>query len=452
MTNSTLSSAYVPVAGPTATSNHAVNPVRTGVTVLALDENSDDIVNLTVAGSLAITASALDRSLTKMITLNLYAGAATHLEWPVGTIWADNSEPVITLIAGDHLTATLLLGNGLVMAARVCKHWVAPPSVGNMFLAVGNGGAVVYGNDPANFNVTTILSNRSLTAVDYRQSDGMIVALYHTEQQLAYGMDPSNLTVLNPVPGQSGFISIACRQSDGMFVIGGSSSEYLYGVDPSNFTKKSLQSPAQARNMICRQSDGMFVLTGQAGRLTYGVDPENFSTIIVGKSNQMTLTYRQSDGMIVICGGNWVVYGTNPANMTAMQAPLVCQSLACRESDGMFVGVGGKTIFYGTDPSNFTIVPYALDPIYSVACRQSDGMFVITSVYGEIFYGIDPSNLTTLTLATDSLLSVTCGPDGTFVAVGGKGDIVFGTDPAHFRTANVGTGSLRHIISCEPYV
>lgn len=296
---------YVPITGSTKTSNHEVNGVQTGVMTLALDKNSDHTINITVSGSLNVTASTLDRSITKKIILNVYANTETTLSWPTGTIWTDDSAPE-NLEANTYLTVFLLLANGLIMASSTLyksEGEVIPPlPISSTFLAVGLNGAVVYGADPANFNVTTA-GAITLESVSYRQLDGMFVAVGQNGR-IAYGTNPSSFSLATR--GTDYLRSVVCRQSDGMFAVVGQGGRVVYGTDPSNFTMITVGTNEWGK-IICRERDGLFVAVGQGGKILYGTDPSNLNMVVAGTVAFLSVTCRQSDGMFVVVGVNGVV-------------------------------------------------------------------------------------------------------------------------------------------------
>lgn len=77
------------------------------------------VLNRNTSGGVTFTASALARNISKLVTLNLYASAATTITWPA-VKWIDkNGSAPAWGTAGAYLTVELWFTNGRILASTI---------------------------------------------------------------------------------------------------------------------------------------------------------------------------------------------------------------------------------------------------------------------------------------------------------------------------------------------
>ncbi|WP_279030080.1 pyocin knob domain-containing protein [Bilophila wadsworthia] len=98
---------------------YASDAIQTLTGALTLTLDSPTVFNLNTSGGVTFTASAMARNISKLVTLNLYASAATTITWPA-VKWIDkNGSAPAWGTAGAYLTAELWFTNGQILASAI---------------------------------------------------------------------------------------------------------------------------------------------------------------------------------------------------------------------------------------------------------------------------------------------------------------------------------------------
>lgn len=98
---------------------YASDAIQTLTGALTLTLDSPIVFNLNTSGGVTFTASAMTRNISKLVTLNLYASAATTITWPA-VKWIDkNGSAPAWGAPGAYLTVELWFTNGQFLASTI---------------------------------------------------------------------------------------------------------------------------------------------------------------------------------------------------------------------------------------------------------------------------------------------------------------------------------------------
>ena len=173
---------------------------------------------------------------------------------------------------------------------------------------------ILYGTNPANLALKTYTKG-AYQHITCRHSDGMFF-LTGTSHVL-YGTNPGNFSYKD-YGADVGSSRVVCRQSDGMFVfVGGSVANgqrpyrIYYGYDPAQLSRATADyGNITPLFVACRESDGLLIIGGVSGRrILYGTDPENLRTAEIDISVLGNIWVNQENGMIIFGG-----YDDGPAH------------------------------------------------------------------------------------------------------------------------------------------